>query len=236
MNQLNENVDHNELEKFKSLADEWWDPHGKLRTLHHINPVRLQYIDQRAGLKGKDILDLGCGGGVLSEAMAIAGAQVTGIDANETAIETAIRHSRIGGLEINYINMTAERFTEDHHRCFDVIVCMELLEHVPDVPSLINSCARMLRPEGHIILSTINRTVKSYASVVIAAEYLLDILPRGTHDYSMFIRPSELAAWLRPAGFELLDVAGMVYIPGLQTCSLSRDPSVNYLAHAVLIN
>lgn len=234
MNRQSENIDSHELDKFASLADAWWDPRGKLRTLHHINPARLRYVDQRVGLKGKELLDLGCGGGVLSEAMARAGAVVTGIDANENAVTTAINHGKEQGLKINYFARTAEDFAEDHSRAFDVITCMELLEHVPDVASLIACCTLMLRPGGHLILSTINRNPKSYAAAVLAAEYLLRLLPRGTHDYSRFIRPSELACWLRSAGFELVDIAGMSYVPGLGTAFINHQPAVNYLAHAVL--
>ena len=236
MNQPIENIDSNELDKFASLADDWWDPDGQLKTLHHINPVRLQYIDRRMGLKGKEVLDLGCGGGLLCEAMALAGANVTGIDANGSAIAAAVEHSRQNSLRIVYHTKTAEAFAVDHSRGFDAVACMELLEHVPDVQSLITSCARMLRPGGHLFLSTINRNARSYASVILAAEYLLGLLPRGTHDYSRFIRPSELAAWLRKEGFELLDIAGMTYIPGLQTATINSRPAVNYLAHAVLNN
>jgi 2-polyprenyl-6-hydroxyphenyl methylase/3-demethylubiquinone-9 3-methyltransferase len=235
MNQYTENTDRRELDKFASLAEDWWDPRGKLRTLHHINPMRLRYVDRRVGLKGKKVLDLGCGGGVLSEAMARAGALVTGIDANQSAITAAIDHCRGEDLTISYYATTAELFAMDHHHVFDAIICMELLEHVPDVPSLLASCALMLRPGGHLILSTINRNALSYASVVLTAEYLLGLLPRGTHDYSRFIRPSELAAWLRSAGFELQDIAGMTYIPGLNTGMINNRPAVNYLAHAVVI-
>lgn len=234
MNQHTGNIDQHELDKFTSLADEWWDPRGKLRTLHHINPARLRYIDQRVGLQGKQVLDLGCGGGVLCEAMARAGAAVTGIDANQTAVTTAISHCRDQGLKIKYYARTAEDFAGDHHQAFDAVTCMELLEHVPDVPSLIAACALMLRPGGDLVLSTINRNARSYAAVVLAAEYLLGLLPRGTHDYSRFIRPSELAAWLRSAGFALVDIAGMTYVPGLSTGVINKQPAVNYLAHAVL--
>lgn len=234
MNQPNENTDTRELEKFASLESEWWDPRGRLRTLHHINPVRLQYIDQRIGLRGKKVLDLGCGGGVLSEAMARTGAAVTGIDANESAISAAVDHGRSEDLSIKYYASTAEDFAGTHAGAFDAVICMELLEHVPDVPSLLDACACLLRPQGDLVMSTINRNARSYAAVVLTAEYLLDLLPRGTHDYSRFIRPSELAAWMRPAGFTLRDIAGMHYIPGLDTAILSRRPDVNYLAHAVL--
>ena len=234
MNQHTENTDSRELDKFAALAEDWWDPRGKLRTLHHINPMRLHYVDRRVGLKGKKVLDLGCGGGVLSEGMAHTGAVVTGIDANQSAITAAIDHSRSEDLTISYYATTAEQFAMDHHRMFDAIVCMELLEHIPDVPSLLASCALMLRPGGHLVLSTINRNALSYASVVLAAEYLLGLLPRGTHDYSRFIRPSELAAWLRSAGFELRDIAGMTYIPGLNAGMINNRPAVNYLAHAVV--
>lgn len=228
------NLDATELGKFEKLASEWWDPAGSLRTLHDINPARLEYIAQTTPLSGKTVLDVGCGGGLLAEAMALKGARVTGIDASESLISAATLHARQGEVNINYLCTTAEEFSGQHAAAFDVITCMELLEHVPDVPSLLSACAGMLKPGGHLFLSTINRTVKAYLSAVIGAEYLLGLLPRGTHQYEKFITPAELANSLRKSGLTLLDIAGMHYLPWLKRVMISNSPSVNYLGYARL--
>lgn len=228
------NIDHQELEKFARLSEEWWDPEGDLKTLHHINPTRLSYVKELLNLDGKRVLDIGCGGGILSEAMTDTGADVTGIDANQSAIDIAISHRANTEPVITYETTTAEDYAEKHKDEFDAITCMELLEHVPDVSSLINACAKLLKPNGHLILSTVNRTFKSYASAIVAAEYILKLLPRGTHEYDKFIKPSELASVLRECNFELIDVTGMSYIPGINKSSLVHDPSINYLAYARL--
>ena len=229
-----QNVNVNEIDKFETLIDEWWDPNGKLRTLHHINPIRLAYIDKAVDLEGKKVLDIGCGGGILTEAMAEKNAMVSGLDASAAIIDAAIQHQKYTEKNINYHSAAAEQFSQDNNQTFDVITCMELLEHIPDVQSLLHACANMLRPDGHIILSTINRTMKSYISAILAAEYLLQLLPKGTHDYSKFIKPSELSHWLRQSGFTILDLAGMNYVPGINYCAITDSPSVNYLIHARL--
>jgi 2-polyprenyl-6-hydroxyphenyl methylase/3-demethylubiquinone-9 3-methyltransferase len=228
------NIDSQELEKFARLSEEWWDPDGKLKTLHHINPTRLSYVEQLLELAGKKVLDIGCGGGILSEAMADAGAVVTGIDANKSAVDIALLHRSNTEPVITYETSTAEDYAEKHGDEFDAITCMELLEHVPDISSLLNACAKLLKPDGHLILSTVNRTLKSYATAIIAAEYVLKLLPKGTHDYDKFIKPSELASCLRQLNFELIDVTGMSYIPGINKSSLVQNPSINYLAYARL--
>ena len=228
------NVTPDEVAKFERLAQEWWDPNGKLRTLHDLNPARLAWLESRVPLAGKHILDLGCGGGILTEALAHRGARVLGLDASETAIAAASRHARANGLEIQYGVGKAEDFAPNNENRFDVVTCMELVEHVPDPQALLRDCARLLRPGGHLALATLNRNLKAYLAAIIGAEYLLGLLPKGTHSYAQFARPSELDRWLRQAGFKTLDVRGMRYLPLLRHCALTDDPSVNYLLHARL--
>ncbi|MBF8268942.1 MAG: Ubiquinone biosynthesis O-methyltransferase [Gammaproteobacteria bacterium] len=228
------NIDEAERAKFDALADEWWDPDGSLRTLHHINPVRLQYIEQTINLTHKRVLDVGCGGGLLAEALTKKQAFVTGLDISTSAIAVAESHKRTAGLDIDYVTVSAEEYAVHNQHEFDVVTCMELLEHVPDINSLLQACGVMLKPGGHLFLATINRTAKSYVSAIIAAEYLLQLLPRGTHDYARFIKPSELHQVLRQQRFMLVDIAGMTYLPGLNKCAITGDPAVNYIAHAVL--
>ena len=227
-----ENLDPREREKFDALADEWWDLYGPLRTLHHINPARMKFIEQSGNLAGKQILDIGCGGGVLSEALAARGASVTGIDISERAIAAANRHKTRSGLEIEYEHTSAAAFADSCPARFDVITCMELLEHVPDCDALIKSCKLLLKPGGDLFLATINRNAKSYLAAIFAAEYLLRLLPRGTHDYARFIKPAELQAWLQGNGFKLVSLAGITYLPGLNHCILTNNPAVNYIVHA----
>lgn len=235
MHEYTQNIDAHEQEKFDSLASDWWDPQGRLRTLHHINPVRLRYIEQQITLRNKTVLDLGCGGGLLSEAMAKRDANVTGLDISESAIAVADSHRQREGLSIEYVVDSAEHFAEQRNDRYDVITCMELLEHVPDVNSLLSACSRMLKPGGDLFLATINRSIQSYMAAIVAVEYCLKLLPKGTHDYARFIKPSELNKWLIGQGFKLVDIAGMSYLPGLNKCSLIRNPSVNYIAHAQLV-
>lgn len=227
-----QNIDYKERDKFDLLAGDWWDPNGKLRTLHHINPVRLQYIEKSVQLQDKKILDLGCGGGLLAEAMAKKNALVTGLDISKSAIEIANAHKNQSGLQIDYVVNSAEQYAVKNIDKFDIITCMELLEHVPDISSLIGACRDMLKPGGDLFLATINRSVKSYMLAIIVAEYILNLLPTGTHDYSKFIKPSELNKCLKQHQFELVDLAGMAYIPAIKLCTITNNPAVNYIAHA----
>jgi len=227
---IRDNGDADEVARFESLADDWWDPDGSFRTLHVINPVRLAFIESAAALRGRRVLDVGCGGGLLSEAMAAKGASVTGIDPGEGAIRSAREH--LAGRDVIYHARTVEEFVDEAPVPFDVVTCMELLEHVPRPDTLITHIASLLKPGGHFFLATINRNLQSYLTAVIGAEYLLRLLPRGTHEYARFIRPSELAAWLREAGFRVETVSGIQYLPLLNRAFLTDRPTVNYLIHA----
>lgn len=223
------NADPAELEKFSALAHRWWDPHGEFRPLHDINPLRLEWIDSLAGLSGKRVLDVGCGGGILAESMARRGAQVTGIDLSEKALKVARLHLFESALKIDYREESVEALAARQPESFDVVTCMELLEHVPDPSATVAACARLLRPGGHAFFSTINRNPKAYLFAVIGAEYVLRLLPRGTHDYTRFIRPSELARWARDSGLRPAELTGMTYHPISRTYRLEPDTSVNYL-------
>ncbi len=226
------NVDHAEINKFAELAARWWDPHSEFKPLHEINPLRTDYIDRRAGLAGKDVLDVGCGGGILSEAMAQRGARVTGIDLGEAPLRVAELHTLESGVEVTYRLIAAEALAAERPASFDVVTCMEMLEHVPDPSAIVAACGRLVRPGGLVFFSTLNRNPKSYLYAIIGAEYLLNLLPKGTHDYSRFIRPSELDRWIRAADLVTLDVTGMGYNPLTQSYSLSEDRDVNYLVTA----
>jgi 2-polyprenyl-6-hydroxyphenyl methylase/3-demethylubiquinone-9 3-methyltransferase len=223
------NADELELQKFSALAHRWWDPNSEFKPLHDINPLRLTYIDQSAGLAGKKILDVGCGGGILSESMAARGAEVTGIDLGEKALKVAKLHLLESGQKVDYRLVSAESLAAEMPGQFDVVTCMEMLEHVPDPASIVRACATLVKPGGHVFFSTINRNPKSYLFAVVGAEYLLNLLPRGTHDYAKFIKPSELARYCREAGLTVNDVIGMSYNPLTQVYSLGRDTDVNYL-------
>jgi len=223
------NADPTELQKFSDLAHRWWDPEGEFRPLHAINPLRLEWIERHAPLAGMDVLDVGCGGGILAEAMARRGARVTGIDLAEKPLRVAQLHLLESGLEVRYELASPEDYAASHAAGFDVLTCMEMLEHVPDPASAVAACARLLRPGGHAFFSTINRNPKAYLFAVIGAEYVLRLLPRGTHDYARFIRPSELARWCRDAGLRELDLLGMTYNPLTQRYRLGPDCDVNYL-------
>lgn len=224
-----ENIDLDEKSKFNSLASEWWDPQGELQTLHDINPTRLSYIEDHIDLMDKQILDVGCGGGLLAEALTVRGGIVTGIDISEHLLHIADEHAKKANLDITYICTTVENFSSDHSNTFDVITCMELLEHVPDPGSVINACMHLIKPGGLLFLSTINRNLKAYLQTKIVAEYLLKLLPVGTHEYSKYIRPSELSSWCRASGFTIIDISGITYLPFVRHCRITDKPDVNYL-------
>ncbi|HTN28240.1 MAG TPA: bifunctional 2-polyprenyl-6-hydroxyphenol methylase/3-demethylubiquinol 3-O-methyltransferase UbiG [Burkholderiales bacterium] len=223
------NVDPAELAKFNELAHRWWDPAGEFRPLHEINPLRLGWIDARAPLEGKSALDVGCGGGILTEAMAQRSASVSGIDLGEKALRIAQVHMLESGVQVRYEAASAEAFAEAHPGAFDVVTCMELLEHVPEPPSTVAACARLAKPGGRVFFSTINRNPKAYLLAVIGAEYVLKLLPKGTHDYTRFIKPSELTRWCRDAGLRPLEMTGMTYNPLTKQYKLGPDCDVNYM-------
>jgi 2-polyprenyl-6-hydroxyphenyl methylase/3-demethylubiquinone-9 3-methyltransferase len=233
MNQEQINVDHSEVNKFEELASRWWDPHSEFKPLHEINPLRLGYIEKFISLKGKTILDVGCGGGILSESMAACGAKVTGIDMGEAPLQVARLHLLESGLEVNYERIPVERLAQECPASYDLITCMEMLEHVPDPASVVQACAKLVKPGGHLFFSTINRNPKSYLFAILGAEYLLRLLPKGTHDYAKFIRPSELSGWLRTANLENLEITGLSYNPLTQHYRLSNDVDVNYMVASV---
>ena len=228
----NENVDLIEIAKFESQSHGWWNRKGEFKALHDINPARVAYIDDRAGLCGKTVLDVGCGGGILSEAMAAKGATVTGIDKGETPLETARRHLQESGLQVNYRHTTAEDMAATHPGRFDVVTCLEMLEHVPDPRSVITACQALVKPGGDVFFATLNRNVKSFLLAIVGAEYLLRLIPRGTHTYRRFITPSEMTNWMRQAGLVPQDITGLHYNPVFRTCSLGGNRHVNYLVHA----
>ncbi len=234
MNSSTDNLAQDELAKFEAHAGDWWAPRGPLRPLHAMNPVRLEYLRSVMKLDGSEVLDVGCGGGILAEAMARAGARVTAIDAGSGAIDAARTHMTASGLHIDYRVCTVEQLAETDSRRFDAVTCMELLEHVPRPDALLAACAGLLRPGGHLVLSTLNRTLPAYLGAILGAEFVFRLLPRGTHDYARFIRPSELERWLRACGMQLMDVTGIRYLPWVDHCTLTNDPTINYIAHARL--
>jgi 2-polyprenyl-6-hydroxyphenyl methylase/3-demethylubiquinone-9 3-methyltransferase len=227
------NVDAAEVAKFEAMAHRWWDPEGDFRPLHDLNPARLAWIAARQPLADARIADIGCGGGLLSEGMAHQGAHVTGIDAGKAPLTVARLHALEAGVEIDYRQCSAERLAAEAPGSFDAVTCMEMLEHVPEPRSVIAACASLVRPGGHLFFSTINRNPKAWALAVVGAEYVMGLLPRGTHDYARFIRPSELGRWLREAGLELREIAGISYNPFSRDCRISADVDVNYMVHAV---
>lgn len=230
MSQATHNVDDAEIRKFEALASRWWDPHSEFKTLHDINPLRLDYVDQASGLAGKAVLDVGCGGGILAEGMATRGARVTGIDLGEMPLKVAELHTLESGVTVTYRRVAVETLAAEQPASFDIVTCMEMLEHVPDPASVVAACGRLVRPGGHIFFSTLNRNPKSYLMAIIGAEYLLRWLPRGTHEYGRFIRPAELGRWIRQAGLEISHLTGMTYSPLLGTYRLDEnDLDVNYL-------
>ena len=223
------NVDNAELQKFSAIAENWWDPSGPMRPLHAMNPLRTGWIDSHAPLRGRRALDVGCGGGVLAESMASRGAQVTGIDLADKPLEVARLHAQATGLAVRYLQASAEVLLEQEAGQFDIVTCMEVLEHVPDPSQTVASCARLAAPGGWCFFSTINRNAKAFALAIVGAEYLLRLLPKGTHEYARFIRPSELVRHARLAGLEIVDLAGLSYNPFTQQAALSGDTDVNYL-------
>lgn len=226
------NSDPRELDKFSQMAHRWWDPSGSFKPLHDLNPARLSYIDQRVGLSGKSVLDVGCGGGLLSEGMASHGAQVTGIDLAEKPLQIARLHLMESGLSVDYQLIAVEEMASSRPGQFSVVTCLEMLEHVPDPACIVQACAAAVAPGGHVFFSTINRNPKAYFLAVLGAEYLLNILPRGTHEYAKFIQPAELAHWCRLAGLTVREVTGMHYNPFSSEVSLSNDTNVNFLMYA----
>ena len=224
------NVDAAEVAKFEKLAHRWWDPQSEFKPLHEINPLRLGYIEDHAGsLNGKRIVDIGCGGGILSESMAVKGADVLGIDMGETPLSVAKLHKLESGVELEYRQCTAESLAEEMPHSFDVVTCMEMLEHVPDPASVIKACATLVKPGGKVFFSTINRNMKAYLFAIVGAEYVLQMLPKGTHDYAKFIRPSEMEAWARDAELKFTNMVGMTYNPLTKNYALGSDVNVNYL-------
>ena len=223
------NADPKEIDKFSELAHRWWDPQSEFKPLHELNPLRLGWIDGIAALAGKRVVDVGCGGGILSESMARLGATVRGIDLSSKALKVADLHSLESGVAVTYEEIAAETLAAREPASVDVVTCMEMLEHVPDPASIVHACATLVRPGGHVFFSTINRNLKAYLLAIVGAEYVLNMLPRGTHDYEKFITPSELARFGRQAGLDLVEMRGMTYNPLSQIYSLGRDTDVNYL-------
>lgn len=226
-----ENIDPSELANFDRQAEKWWDPGGELAALHHINPTRLAYIDHRVALTGKRVLDVGCGGGLLTEAMAGTGAEVTAIDASSAGLAVARNHMAGSGLEIDYRLATAEEFAQTAPERFDVVTCMELIEHVPSPASLVKACSRLVRPGGHLFFATVNRTLPALFLVIIVSEYLLGIVRRGTHHYKKFVRPDELAAYAEKAGMTRRNTAGLRYLPFIKYSALCQSTTLNYMMH-----
>lgn len=223
------NADPAEIQKFSDLAHRWWDPSSEFRPLHEINPLRLEWINQRVPLSSKNVIDVGCGGGILAESMAKKGAIVTGIDLSEKALKVADLHGLESGVSVRYKNIPAEEMAEAEAGQYDVVTCMEMLEHVPDPSSIIRACTKLLKPGGHVFFSTLNRNVKSYLFAILGAEYVLQLLPKGTHDYAKFITPAELSQDVRNAGLELNAMKGLSYNPLTKIYSLNNDTSVNYM-------
>lgn len=223
------NADPLELQKFSDLAHRWWDPTSEFRPLHEINPLRLEWINSRAQLAGKNVIDVGCGGGILAESMARMGANVTGIDLSEKALKVADLHSLESGIQVRYEKIAAEELAARSAGAYDVVTCMEMLEHVPDPASIVEACARMVKPGGQVFFSTLNRNPKSYLYAILGAEYLLRLLPKGTHDYAKFITPAELSQFVRNAGMTVEHMKGLTYNPISRLYTLNQDISVNYM-------
>lgn len=230
---ISSNYDQAELDKFAALANRWWDADGPQKPLHALNPVRLKYVSDRVSLRGARVLDIGCGGGLLSEALAKEGAEVTALDLAPELVKVARLHSLESGVKVDYRVQAAEALAAEQPGSFDVVTCMEMLEHVPDPGSIVRACTTLLKPGGQLFLSTINRTAAAFAVAVVGAEYVARLLPKGTHHYQDFIKPAELGAWLRDADLQLTDVTGMAYEPWRNKARLSSRTDINYLAHAI---
>ena len=228
---MKENIDQNEVNKFAAIADSWWDPTGDFKPLHVINPLRANYIDQKISLKGLKVLDVGCGGGLLAEAFESMGASVTAIDVTEANIEVAKLHAKKTGKTISYMMTRAEDLAIKEPESFDVVACLEVIEHVPDPGQLIDACAKLLKPKGAMFLSTLNRNPRSFVTAILGAEYIFNILPKGTHEWSKFIKPAELEKYMRTAGIKLKESKGMFYNPIFHTAQLNNDLGVNYMMH-----
>ena len=233
MTQTAANVDPAEIAKFEALASRWWDPSSEFKPLHDINPLRLRWINERCGLKGKTVLDVGCGGGILSESMAALGARVTGIDLGDAPLAVARLHLRESGQSVDYRKISTEDLASECPQSFDVVTCLEMLEHVPDPASIVRACAQLVKPGGQVFFSTINRNPKSWLMAIVGAEYVLKLLPKGTHEYKLFIRPSELDRMCRSAGLHVHELTGMHYNPLSRTYSLGPGVDVNFLVHSV---
>jgi len=235
-NKNKNNVDIQEIEKFNLLAHKWWDPTSEFKPLHEINPLRLNFIKSSVNIKGKKILDVGCGGGILSESLANEGADVTGIDQGDRVIKIAKLHAKESGIKVKYKHINIEDFYKNTDERFDVITCLEMLEHVPDPNSIINTCSKLLMPGGKIYFSTINKNLKAFLFAIIGAEYILNLLPKGTHEYKKFIKPSQLQAWANSNGLSFDSIIGMTYNPITQKYKLSQDTSVNYIVEVSSAN
>lgn len=230
---VNPNRDDAEIRKFEALASRWWDPNSEFKPLHEINPLRMGFINRKVNPAGQRCIDIGCGGGILSEALAHQGADVTAIDLAEASLAVARLHQLESGLDIRYENISAEAMAEREAGQYDIVTCLEMIEHVPHPESIIQACAKLVKPGGHVFLSTINRNPKAWLFAIVGAEYVLNLLPRGTHDYGHFIKPSELAYWCRQAGLQQGDMTGMTYNPLTKKYRLENDVSVNYLVHYI---
>lgn len=226
------NIDQAELDKFSDLAHKWWDPNSEFKPLHDINPLRLDYIDRHAQIAGKTVLDVGCGGGILAEAMAVRGAAVTGIDLAEKSLKIARLHLLETGTAVDYRCITVEALAEAQPASFDIVTCMEMLEHVPDPASIVRASAALVKPGGWVFFSTLNRNLKSYLFAIVGAEYMLNLLPRGTHAYAKFIKPSELARFARDAGLEIVELVGLTYNPFNKNYKIEADTDINYIMAA----
>ena len=225
------NVDTQEIAKFEAVAERWWDRNGEFKPLHDINPLRLNYINERTPLAGKKILDVGCGGGILSEGLAFRGADVTGIDMGKAPLDVARAHAQTQNLSIDYRQIPVEQLAAEMPAAFDIITCMEMLEHVPDPASVVKACAALVKPGGHVFFSTLNRNPKAYLLAIVGAEYVLNMVPRGTHDYLKFIKPSELASWARENELAVKDISGLSVNPLSHQFKVGRDADVNYFMH-----